>query len=398
MTTPFDAISLPDLYARRSSKWRTFGDDVLAAWVAEMDFAPAEPIRRVLTEMVARHDFGYPSLTDQPLQALRTLFCDRMQRQYAWHIPTERVEVLVDVMQGAQIAMMTLSDEGDGVITQTPVYPCFLQDIHDARRRLVLNPLVQDHRGDYHMDTDQLRACIDPRTKLVLFCNPHNPSGRVFTKQELEAVAAIAIERDLIILSDEIHADLIYPGHTHIPIASLGPEIAARTITFTSATKAFNIPGLRCAVAVFGSETLQDQFNRIPHAVRGGVSSLGLYATMAAWKDGDAWLQELRAYLDINRRRVAEFAREYMSAGLHPTQQATYLAWLDCRHLNVAEQTVGKFFLAHAKVALNEGEAFGPQGRGFVRLNFATSHAILDSILQRMADALSTRVRPDSKR
>jgi cystathionine beta-lyase len=220
-----------------------------------------------------------------------------------------------------------------------------------------------------------------------MLCNPQNPTGRVFTRAELLGIAEVAIARDWIVLADEIHADLTYAGHVHVPFASLGPEIEARTVTFSSASKAFNVPGLRCAVAHFGSAALRERFLSLPRPLRGGLGSLGQAATLAAWREGDAWLDAVRAHLDGNRRAVAAFVAERWPAVRSWLPEATFLAWLDFRGaaLPVAPQ---RFFLDRARVALSDGAAFGDPGRGFARLNFATARPLLMTILERLDAAL----------
>jgi cystathionine beta-lyase len=279
------------------------------------------------------------------------------------------------------------TEPGDGVLVQTPVYPPFLGSVREMGRRLVTCDLAQSGAG-YAIDFDLLRRAADPGVRVLLLCHPHNPTGRVFSRAELEGIAALALERNLIVVSDEIHADLVYPGRAHVPFATLGAEVERRTVTLTSATKAFNIAGLRCAVAVYGSEELKRRFRTVPRHLRGGVNTLGLAATEAAWRHADPWLADVLGYLDANRRRVAQVVRERLSGVGHAMPEATYLAWLDCRALELAPDPQ-RFFLERAGVALSYGAPFGDAGKGFVRLNFATSRAILDEILERMAKALA---------
>ncbi len=289
-------------------------------------------------------------------------------------------------MQGIYIALLQLSEPGEGVLVQTPIYPPFLTALKETGRRLVEIPLLQGASG-FELDLDQIRAACDEGTRILLFCNPHNPSGRVFTRTELEALAAIVLERDLTVLSDEIHADLVFSGHRHIPFASLGPEIAARTVTFYSASKAFNIAGLRCAVGAFGSEGRQRRFCELPFHVRGGLSQPGIIATRAAWAEGGPWLAAVLAFLESNRDFVvSELPKRLPGAALR-APEATYLAWLDCRELGL-EGSAYRHFLEKARVAFGKGESFGPPGRDFVRLNFATSREILEEVIQRCEDSL----------
>jgi cystathionine beta-lyase len=222
---------------------------------------------------------------------------------------------------------------------------------------------------------------------VILLCNPHNPTGRVLEREELEGIAKIAAAHDLTIVTDEIHGDLVYPGAIHVPMATVA-EAADRTVTLTSATKGFNIAGLRASIAHFGSVALKEKFDKaVPERLLGAPGRIGIAATIAAWSEGEPWLSDVMSYLDRNRKRVAEWAAQ---ANLgHHMPEATYLAWLDCRRLEVPEGlTLQQHFLQHAKVALSDGLDFGEPGRGHVRLNFATSAEILEEILARLATAV----------
>jgi cystathionine beta-lyase len=225
---------------------------------------------------------------------------------------------------------------------------------------------------------------------VLLLCNPHNPTGRVFDDAELRALADLAIRYDLVVVSDEIHADIVYPGGRHRPFGSLGAEPAARTVTLTSATKTFSIAGLRLAVAHFGSPELLARYQSLPRFLLGGANGPGAVATLAAWRHGDRWVDELVDYLDDNRRLLADFVAAELPGVRHATPQATYLAWLDCRGLRGAalEPSPAAWFLERAGVAVNDGADFGEPGRGFVRLNFATSRSLLQRILDRLAASL----------
>jgi cystathionine beta-lyase len=296
--------------------------------------------------------------------------------------------VLSEVVQGIYVALDRYCARGEGVLVQTPVYPPFLRAVRELERRRVENPLAIG-AARFEIDFDQLRA-VAADARVFLLCNPQNPTGRVFERSELEALAALAVAHDWVVIADEIHADLVYAGRALVPFGSLGPEVAARTVTLSSASKAFNIPGLRCAVAHFGSDALRERFLSLPRALRGGNGALGQAATLAAWRAGDPWLAEVLAYLDGNRRAVAAFVAEHWPAVRTWLPEATFLAWLDFRALALP-RSPHAFFLERARVALSEGLAFGEPGRGFARLNFATSRPILDEILARLDGALRER-------
>lgn len=370
-------------------KWASYGAEVLPAWVADMDFPIAAPIASALAAAVANSDLGYPPAYHQA--GLADLFAARAAERYGWPVQTGQIEFFSDVVQAIYLGLLTLCERGEGVLIQTPIYPPFLHAVAETARRPVVCPLVQGS-GGYTIDFDALHGCVDPSTRILLFCHPHNPTGRAFTRAELEGIAEFALAHDLAVISDEIHADLMLDERAHIPLATLGPEIAARTITLTSASKAFNVAGLCLACGVFGSEALRARFNALPPHVRGGRSAFGMAAMRAAWSAGQPWLDGVLAQLRRNRATLARHvATQWPGIRCFPPQ-ATYLAWLDCRQLDLREEPHG-FFLRHARVALSEGLTFGAAGQGCVRLNFATSPAILDEILARMTAALAAQCR-----
>jgi cystathionine beta-lyase len=383
-----DAVRPSDRRPSRGEKWTLYPDDVLPLWVADMDFPIADPIRRMLRFAVERSDLGYP-IHPAPTD-IGEITAARMQERFGWTLDPARVEVLCDVVQGLAVSLLQFAEPGEGAVIQTPIYTPFLSNVRHTGRRMVENPLARDADGRYHVDLDQLREVIDPATRLILLCNPHNPTGRVFRRQELEGIAELALRHDLVVVSDEIHADLVYPGAEHIPFASLSPEVAERTVTLTGASKAFNVAGLRCGIAIFGSEARHRRFNGLPRHARGGIGLLGFEAIRMAWLHAQPWLDQVLAYLLQNRDHVARFvAQELPGVRLH-APEATYLAWLDCRALGL-ETSPYRFFLERAKVGLNDGPNYGSPGEGFVRLNFATSRAILGEALERMAKALRAR-------
>ena len=379
---PIDDLDVAVLRSRLTEKWNTYPDDTLAAWVAEMDFPVAEPIRRVLRRATDQSDIGYP--IEPRATGIVEAFAERMDTRFGWSVDPSRVEVLSEVVQGLYLGLLSYARPGEGAIVQTPIYPPFLQAVEETGRRLVENRLLETSTG-YEIDFDRLRADADEQTRVLLFCNPHNPTGRAFTREELETLAELACERDWVVVTDEIHADLVFPGREFIAFGSLGPEVAQRTVTLTSPSKAFNIPGLRCAVAYFGSRELHDRFNRAqPRHVRGGIGTLGLYASIAAWKHSQPWLDQVVALLDHNRQWLAQYLDEHIPEITHRMPEATYLAWLDCRALEL-DPNPAAFFLENGRVALSNGAAFGKGFEGYVRINFATSQAILEQVLEGIA-------------
>ncbi len=383
----FDDVDIEALRRGRGAKWTQVPADVLPAWVADMDFAVAEPIRRAIAEMVERSDFGYP--LGPTRDGVPAAFARRMQQRFGWTLDPERVDVLTDVVQGLHLAVSIFSEPGDAVVCPMPIYPPFLEALRANRRTPAWKRFVRTDAG-WRVDLERLRAEMPSPTRLLLLCNPHNPTGHALSREELEALAAIAIERDLVVVSDEIHSDLVLPGATHIPFATLSPDAAARTITLSSASKAFHIAGLRCAVAAFGTRELQQKFHRVHRHARGGLGTIGLAATEVAWSGAcDEWRDGVVRYLAGNRDFLAgEIARRWPTMA-HVPAEATYLAWIDCNALAL-DPTPQRFLLERARVALSDGADFGEDGRGHVRLNFATSRAVLTRILDRMETALAS--------
>jgi len=378
--TDFD---IPTLRARRTNKWHKFAPDVLPAWVADMDFGVAPAISAAMRRLTDNQEYGYAARDG----VLAAAFCRRMASRFGWQTDPADVIGLGDLVQASFSSVMAFSEPGDGILLQLPSYPPFMGAIGDTGRQLVANPMRNDGR---HWVLE-LPATVDPRVRMMIFCHPQNPTGRCYSRAELEAVAAFAIRHDLVVVSDEIHADIIYPGGEHIPLASLGAEIAARTITITSATKSFNIPALRCAVMHFGAPALLERFKaKMPTRLLGSPSVTGVDATVAAWDDGQAWFEEILGYLRGNRDWLASTIAAELPGVVFRVPEATYLAWLDCRGLELP-CPAGSFFLEKARVGLNFGETFGADYAGFARLNFATPRPVLEEIVGRMVAAVRGR-------
>lgn len=385
----FDNISIEQLRAKHGAKWTRYGDQVLPSFVADMDFALPSPIAETLIEQAAARDFGYTLQFAE--RDLPEIFCAWAMRRYHWSVEPNSIVPLVDIVQGMHFAVDVFTQPGDGVVVLTPTYPPMWQLVGNLGRELIACGLQESAQSDgYSIDFDLLRSQLNSRTRMLLLCNPHNPTGRVFRRDELQQLAQLALEFDLVVVSDEIHCDLVFEPHAHIPFASLSVEIAARTITLTSATKTFNLGGMRFAIAVFGSPELQARFLKTPPGMIGGLNSLGIVATEIAWRDCDAWVDRLLVYLQGNRDFVvSEVQRRCPSISMH-SPESTFLAWLDCRGIPL-NCSPHEHFLTQAQVAFNDGADFGPQGlggEGFVRLNFATSRSILADIVDRTISAV----------
>lgn len=388
MTQPISfELSESALRARRNYKWNQYDPDVLPAFVADMDFAVAAPIQAAIERIVQANDYGYPLRDGEKLErAVSVAFADRMASRYGWTLSPDLVLPMADLVQGTYAAILAFSEPGDGVVLQVPNYPPFRDAITTPERKLLTLPM-RDDGTRFAFDMDELKKLVDKRTRIFVLCNPQNPTGRVFSRDELLALSRFAEEHDLIVISDEIHSDLVYPGQQHIPFASLSPEAAARTVTLSSATKSFNIPGLRCAVMAFGDQALRDRYTkRIPVRLTGSANVIGADATIAAWTQGQPWLDAVLAHLLKARNRVAEvLATEAPHVRFH-APEATYLTWLDCRQLQLSDSAF-QYFMKTARIGFSAGETFDPDCAQFVRFNFATSMPILDEMLDRFVTA-----------
>jgi cystathionine beta-lyase len=383
---PFGLTSfgIDDLADRPGEKW-SLAEGRLASWVADMDFPIAPAIVERLRHRVSL-DVGYPAWDDVGRSPLPERFVARMATRFGWSPDPTRLHELSDALQGVALAIHHLTAPGDGVVVHLPAYPPFLQLIRDTGRRLVEVPAAQTATG-YAWDYDELDARLTRdgpgRSRLWILCHPHNPTGRVFADAELTRIAELARTHDLVVVSDEIHADLVHPGHTHVPFAMLGEEVDARTITVTSASKAFNLAGLRWAILYAGHAGLHEAISRLPAHYLGAPNLLAVEAIDAAWTDGDDWLAAVRGVLDDNRHRLTALLGAQLPDVRYHEPAATYLAWLDCNALGLGDDPAAAF--RRRGVELAAGRRFGSIGDGFVRLNFATSPAVLEAIVGRMA-------------
>lgn len=376
---------------RRSSgsiKWDKYGPDVLPLWVADMDFVSPEPVIRALQERISHGIFGYPG----EIPGLRQAVIDHASEAWGWEINPEHLLIQTGVVTGFNQACHAFAGPQGGVLVQTPVYPPIWHAAKTTGCRAQEMQLYQDGAGVYQFDRTTFGEAIDDSTRLFILCNPHNPVGRVFRQAELEGMAEICLRKGVMICSDEIHADLIYPGSRHIPIASLDKEIAQHSITLFSPSKTYNIAGLQCSVAVIPNQELRQRYRVSQQGLTSWTNLLGLVAARAAYAEGQEWLEQLLVYLGANRK----FLHEYVAAelpGISVTApQGTYLSWLDCRQAftraGAEQQNPYRFFLKHAGVALSDGADFGPGGEGFVRFNFGCPRSLLAEALERMKKAL----------
>lgn len=378
----FEDLSLAKLRGRASAKWTTYPADVLPAWVAEMDFPLAEPIKQRLRRAIDADDCGYA----HPV-ALAEAFVGFAKSRFGWTVDPSRVRSAPEVMIAVAEILRVVTNPSDGVVINPPVYPPFAMIIEEVGRTIVDVPLAHVPGGGWDLDLEALEKAFADGAKAYLLCNPHNPVGRVFEKAQLEAIAKLAKQYDVVVLSDEIHAPLVLPGAVHVPFVSVSEKIGANAITITSASKAWNIAGLKCAVFVAGSPAMQSAMKKLPIELPERVGLHGMLASIVAFQEGGGYLDELLAHLDRNRTTMAQLVGVYLPAVRYIAPQASYLAWLDCSALGLGDDPA-KVFLKKGKVAVMPGLAFGRQGACFARVNMGTSSTILSEIVGRMGKAL----------
>jgi cystathionine beta-lyase len=382
----FDVPTLAELRERPGVKWTRYGPDAIPMWVADMDYPVAPGITDALNNAIADGDFGYP---DPAVAAeVRQQFAARMGSLHGWHVSSDDVTLVQDVIQSIQLVLHTCVPKGAGVAIQTPIYHPFLTSLISTGHRLVDNPWIPTETS-WTLDIDGLRRQVENgEVAALLLCNPHNPLGRVLVESELRALADLAVEYDLMVISDEIHAEILHLGHTHTPIASLGTDIAERTVTMSSASKPYNLAALKCAQMHTESQRVRDGLAALPNHALGGLNVFGLVGTLAAWQTGANWHRDMNELTTSNRDLLARLLAARIPAMGFRVPEATYLAWLDGRRLGL-DVEVSKFMLKHAGVVGNPGLDFGDNGRNHVRLNFATSPDIIEMAVDRMAAALS---------
>jgi cystathionine beta-lyase len=396
-----DQTTEDELRARGSQKWSRGGPGVIGAFVAEMDFGVAPPIEAALLDVIKRADYGY--LTEHAVTEM-AVACAAWQRdRYGWDVDPGRVRPLPDVITGLAAAITVLSRPGSPVILPTPAYMPFLTVPGGLGREIIQVPMATSD-GGYVLDLDGVDAAFKRGGHLLILCNPCNPVGRVYGRDELTAVTEVVEANGGRVFADEIHAPLLYPGGTHVPYASLSAAAAAHTVTGTAASKGWNLPGLKCAQLLLSNDRDAATWAERGSAFEHGASTPGVRATTAAYRDGGPWLDDAVAYLDGSRALLARLLAEHLPEAGYQPPEGTYLAWLDCRALLAdlgarpaggralpADVSPAEFFLAKARVMLTDGAACGEAGRGHVRLNFATPRPILAEIVRRLADAVSAR-------
>ena len=373
------SLDIAELRAKDGAKWQARPADY-SAWVADMDFPVAPAITDAMRDVIDRDAFGYPNWGGPyAVSPAAKLLESRAADRYGWRVHRDRVRDVIDVLQGVRATVFHLSEPGDGVVLHMPAYHPFLDTVSQMDRRLV-SVVQRDGAFDY----DELEAELAASgASIWILCHPHNPLGYVFERAELERIAEIAERFDLTVISDEIHADLTMPGFTHVPFESLGPEASSRAVTLMSASKAFNLAGLRWAVMHIGSDRMQAALDSLPGHYLGAPNLMAVTASVAAWTHGDAWLAAVIEVVDENRHALSGLLERHLPGVVYSPPEATYLTWLDCRPLELEGDPAEVF--SERGVLLSPGPQFGPQGEGYARLNIATSPAVLEAMVTAMA-------------
>lgn len=366
-----------------SIKWHLYNQDVLPMWLADMDFLSPEPVIKALRDRVEHGVFGYGG----PPDGLREAIVEHLIHYQNWTVELDDINFVCGVVTGFAHAIYSLTEPGDGVLIQTPVYPPILKAAGATGRKSVHNPLILREDGSYEIDFDDFEKKAASGVKLFILCNPHNPVGRVFTREELTKMGEICLRHGVRICSDEIHGDLIFSGYHHIPIASLSPEVRDNTVTYFAPSKTYNIAGLSTSVFIAENPELKKQLSETFPMLLGHPNILGLHAALAAYRDSREWLTEMLLYLEANRDYLVNYVVNQLPGIKMWKPEGTFLGWLDCRELGL--ETPHTFFLKEAKVGFNDGITFGKEGKDFLRFNFGCPQEFLDEGLNRMKVALN---------
>lgn len=381
--TPLPVDDLDVLRQRRSAKWQRYPADVLPLPVAEMDFGLAPAVQDVLLEAVRRSDVGYAG----PVAAVGTALAGFAEDRWGWSIDPARVRLATDVGVACVEMLRVACRPGDPVVINPPVYPPFFHWLEETGVTRIEAPLRQFDDGSWRLDFDTLADTFARGATAYVLCNPHNPVGRVHTPEELAEVVRLAKQFGVTVIADEIHSPLVLPGATYTPFLSL-PGAADIGVSLQSASKAWNLAGLKCAAIVSASDAMAAQVQRLPADTKWRIGHLGALATIAAYTDGVEWLDALLATLDLRRQQLGKLLADRLPDVTWAPPEATFLAWLDCRRIGSGDRPQ-QLFLERGRVALEPGPAFGPPGDGWVRLNYGTSAEILDEAVRRMAAALA---------
>lgn len=378
------APTLAELATHHSEKWRAFPTDVIPLPVAEMDFPIADPIKALLHSMVENSDMGYLGAIPE----LGAAFSSFAQTRWSWSVDPAKVRVATDVGVGVVEILRVLTTPGDRILISSPVYQNFYTWMNETRVTSVDVPFIHHISDDisqqWQIDWPAIEEAYSSGIKVHLLCSPHNPIGRVYSKDELEKFVALAIKHNVIIISDEIHAPLEYRDHPFTPILTLGQDAERVSVVVTAASKGWNIAGLKCAIIVSGNQQMHEKLNALPYSLHFRASLFGAFATATAFDQGVTWLDTVITQLNFNRHLITELLAEHLPEVSYNPPQHSYLAWLDLSNLELGEIPTEKI-LEKSRVALNPGHIYGAQWKNFARLNFATSPEIITQAITQMA-------------
>lgn len=378
-----------ELVPRRGSnsyKWDSAGsEDVLPMWVADMDFRTAPAVVEALRKRVEHGIFGYVKVPAAYYDAIGDWF----KRRHSWRVEKDWVLFTTGVVPALSAIIKALTHPGDKVLVQTPVYNCFFSSIRNDECEMVANPLIY-RNGAYSIDFDDLeKKAADPRVKLLLLCNPHNPAGRVWTRQELTRIGEICLKNDVFVVADEIHCELVYPGHQYIPFASISEDFLHSSVTCTSPSKAFNLAGLQVANIFAPNPAVRKKIDKALNVNEVcEINPFAVEALIAAYNEGEKWLEELRQYLLGNYNYLKRFFEEQLPQFPVLALEGTYLVWVDCSVLKQSSEEIVKMLLEKEMLWVNEGSMYGEAGDGFIRINIACPRQLLIEGLNRIARAL----------
>lgn len=383
-THPYDQITEADLMAKGSLKWTHF-PGTLPAFVAEMDFPLAPAISDALAEAARREQYGY--LPEPVKRDMREATQDFLTRNYAWEVAPERIYPTGDVLAAYEVVIRRLVTPGAPIIVPTPAYMPFLTLTKQLDHPVIEVPMLDLDGPRPTLDLDTIGLHLQGDAELVVLCNPHNPLGLVHTEAELRALATVVESHGGLVFSDEIHAPLVFGDRRHIPYATIGADAAAHSVTATSASKAWNLPGLKCAQLIVTADHHQEILKPLEFTVSHSASTPGVLATTAAYRDGGDWLAKLKDYLQGNLDLIGQLQEEHLPGANYRVPEGTYIAWLDARSVRIGDQaSPAEYFREHAKVSLTDGASCGEAGIGHVRLIAATPRPILNKILHQLSD------------
>jgi cystathionine beta-lyase len=371
-------------YDRREE---TFGvKDIIPMWVADMDFNTPDFVVESLQKRLEHHIYGYSFRSSEYFQSMISW----IKTRHNWTVEKEWISFSPGIVPALNFCTLAFTQAGDNIIVQPPVYFPFFSAAESHGRNLIYNRLTESE-GKWDMDYNSLIAGIDSKTKMIIISNPHNPVGRVWTPEELNNLADICLKNNILIISDEIHCDLVLPGFTHTPMASLSEKIAENTVTLIAPSKTFNLAGLSTSSVIIKNPVLRKSFNRIVDNLHVGNGNIfGNTASIAAYTKGHKWLDALLDYIDNNIEFVKDYCGKMIPEIIPVQPEATYMIWLDCRRFGMSGKDLQNFFVHKAGVGMNEGSTFGPGGEGFMRMNIGTTHQTVMKAMEQIERAVAS--------